>query len=78
MCAYKQQHVRFCHSSAMSGKRKVLTLQDRVKVIERNGKGDSARAIAISLGCGKTQIQSIIKDKEKIMQVGSINKIIQT
>ena len=44
----------------MSVKRKALTLDQRVKVIERSEK---PLAIASSLGCGKTQIFNIIKDK---------------
>lgn len=53
----------------MSGrKRKILTLEDRVKVIDRVKKGESCRAVALSLDVGKTQIQSIIKDKETIMK----------
>ena len=53
----------------MSGsgrKRKVLTLEDRVKVVDRLTSGQSARAIAASLGVGKTQIQAIGKEKEEI------------
>ena len=45
-------------------KRKVLDLTDRVKVIERHNKGETAIAISLSLGCGKTQIQEIVNDKE--------------
>ena len=51
----------------MSGsgrKRKVLTLEDRVKVVDRLTSGKSARSIAASLGVGKTQIQAIGKEKE--------------
>ena len=51
------------HSSTMSGKRKFLTLEDRVKVLERTGKGESPGAIALAYGCGRTQILGIIKDK---------------
>ena len=48
-------------------KRKVLDLADRVKVIERHNKGETATAISLSLGCGKTQIQEIVNDKESIL-----------
>ena len=48
-------------------KRKVLDLADRVKVIERHNKGETAIAISLSLGCGKTQIQEIVNDKESIL-----------
>ena len=47
----------------MSGKRKFLTLEDRVKVLESAGKGKSPAAIALAFGCGRTQIRGIIKDK---------------
>lgn len=47
-------------------KRKILTLEERINVIERNEKGETARKIAVSLSVGKTQIQNVIKDKESI------------
>ena len=50
----------------MSNKRKVLTLEDRVKVLERADKGEKPAAIALSLGCGRTQISNIIKNKVNI------------
>ena len=53
-------------SSIGSRKRKVLTLEDRMKVVQRNEKGESCIAIAKSLGVGKTQIQYIVRDKEAI------------
>ena len=46
--------------------RKVLTLQERIIVIERSEKGESARKIATSLSIGKTQIQRVVCDKELI------------
>ncbi|KAK7499105.1 hypothetical protein BaRGS_00009652 [Batillaria attramentaria] len=51
-----------------SRKRKVLTLEQRVKVIELSEKGDSARKIAEKMDVGKTQIQSILLAKEEIKQ----------
>ena len=36
--------------------RKVLTLQERIIVIERSEKGESTRKIATSLSVGKTQM----------------------
>ena len=36
--------------------RKVLTLQERIIVIERSEKGESARKIATSLSIGKTHV----------------------
>ena len=53
----------------MSNKRKMLSLQDRIEVLDRHDKGDSARIIALAMGCGKTQIQSIIKDKLAIREL---------
>ena len=47
-------------------KRKILTLQERVKVVDRLEKGESARMIATSLAVGKTQIQAIATDKVEI------------
>ena len=40
-------------------KRKVLTLEQKVKVIKLNEKGDSQRVITDSFEVGKTQIGSI-------------------
>ena len=48
--------------------RECLTLENKVKVIRRTGSGESARAIAVDSGVGKTQIQNIIKNKDVIMQ----------
>ena len=47
-------------------KRKIMTLQERVKVVDRLEKGESARMIATSLAVGKTQIQAIASDKVEI------------
>jgi transposase len=49
-------------------KAKCLTLQERVKVIELNKNGKSARKIAEELGVGKTQIQNIIKRKAEVLE----------
>ena len=52
-----------------SRKRKILSLEERIKVIERSEKGmETAKSIAESLGVGKTQIRSIFLDKEKIIE----------
>ena len=48
-------------------KRTPLTLVERVKVIERNKAGKSVKKIADSLGVEKTQIQSIIKNTQTIL-----------
>lgn len=47
--------------------RKVLTLDDRVRVIELS-KLKSARKIADEMGVGKTQIQKILKRKAEVLQ----------
>uniref|UniRef100_A0A8C4QQL2 HTH CENPB-type domain-containing protein n=1 Tax=Eptatretus burgeri TaxID=7764 RepID=A0A8C4QQL2_EPTBU len=52
-----------------SRKRKVLSLEQRVRVIERHNNGKSARSIAASLDVGKTQIQSIINERDWILQL---------
>lgn len=50
-----------------SGKRKALTKADRMKVVERHLKGETCIAIATSLQVGKTQIQSIIREKDSVL-----------
>jgi IS30 family transposase len=54
----------------MSGKRKVsvLTLQQRVEVLKKHSEGKSCRAIAEEFNCGKTQIQSVVRNSDKIME----------
>ena len=49
-------------------KRKVLTLEQKVKVIKLNEKGDSHRVIVESFEVGKTQIGSIVKNKDEILK----------
>ena len=51
-----------------SRKRKVLTLKERVSVVKEAEKGKFCRSIAEEIGVGKTQIQSIVKEKEEIMK----------
>jgi hypothetical protein len=48
--------------------RTVLSLEDRVKVVSRRQKGETAIAIASSMSVGKTQVQQIIRDKETILK----------
>ena len=55
-------------SNMGSRKRKILTLEDRVKVARRLTSGESARFIAASLGVGMTQIQTIAKEKYDILR----------
>lgn len=47
--------------------RKVLTLDERLKVIEL-AKTNSARQVAKQMGVGKTQIQSILLNKDNIVK----------
>ena len=49
-------------------KRKVLTLEERVSVLDKIEKGQSCRSVAEELSVGKTQIQNIVKDKEDILK----------
>ncbi len=48
-------------------KRNVLPLETRIRAIELFEKGLSAKKISVDLGCGKTQIQKIIQEKDTIM-----------
>ena len=52
----------------MSRKRKVLSLEERVKVLKKIDEGKSCRAVSIELGVGKTQVQSIVKEREDILK----------
>ena len=55
-------------SNMSPNKRKPLTLEERVRVIERKKGGETAIAIAKSLNVGKTQIQCIIRDSDSILE----------
>ena len=48
--------------------RKVRVLKDRVRAIEKSQQGQSARSIALAMGVGKTQIQALLLNKDKIME----------
>lgn len=61
-------------SSATSRRRKVLSLAERVRVIDRAEKGDSARSIAKALGVGKTQIQGILAKKDSVLDLWKSGK----
>ena len=54
---------------AKSRKIKILTPEQRIDVLEKHDKGQSCRAIAAQLNVGKTQIQSIIKDKDNLLKM---------
>ncbi len=43
-------------------------MEERVKVIRLNEKGDKSRKLADTFGVGKTQINNIIANKENIMK----------
>ena len=45
-----------------------MTLAERVKIIYLAAKAKSARAIALSLGVGKTKIQGILAKKTLILK----------
>lgn len=45
----------------MSSKRNFLSLKDKLKVIQENKKGISARKLAVIFDCGKSQINEILK-----------------
>ena len=60
------KHKANVNNSPAPKKRKVLDLKDRMNVVKRHEKGDSARKIAESFGVGKTQIQNILKEKTSI------------
>ncbi|GBN07071.1 Tigger transposable element-derived protein 4 [Araneus ventricosus] len=47
----------------MSKKRVILMLEQRIGVIESHEKGNPERKLADIFGCGKTQINNILKDK---------------
>ena len=49
-------------------KRKVLTLEERVFVLDKIEKGQFCHSVSEELGVGKTQIQNIVKDKEDILK----------
>ena len=49
-------------------KRKVLTLEERIDVIKKHKSGETAISIARTMGVGKTQIQGIVKDKQRLME----------
>ena len=50
----------------MSQKRKLLTLEDRIRVIEKVEQGKSCRCVAVEMAVGKTQVQSIVRDRKSI------------
>ena len=53
---------------AATGKRKMLTLDDRVDVLKRIDNGESCRSITAAVNCGKTKISRIRNDKAVILK----------
>ena len=53
---------------AAAGRRKILTLDDRVDVLKRIDKGESCRSIAAAVNCGKSQISRICGDRAAILK----------
>ena len=49
-------------------KRKLLTLEQRVQVIEKHANGVSMKKLSEEYGCGATQIFTIIKNKDTIKE----------
>ena len=49
-------------------KRKILTPEERVSVLNKIEKRQSCHLVAEELGVGKTQIQNTVKDKEDILK----------
>lgn len=62
-------------ASNKNEKRVYLTLEQRINVIDE-AKSTSCRKIALKYGVGKTQIQSIIKNKEKILAEYTSGKLV--
>lgn len=52
----------------MSRKRKVLSLEERVNTLKKVDKGKSCRAVSSELDVWKTQIQTIVKEREDILR----------
>ncbi|KAH3847752.1 hypothetical protein DPMN_090083 [Dreissena polymorpha] len=57
----------------MSGKRKFLTSEERVKCLKLFESGKSSRVIASELCVGRTQVQSVLKREQKLWR--SMNRM---
>ena len=51
-----------------AGRRKILTLNDRVDVLKRIDNGESCRSIAAAVNCRKSQISRIRSDRAAILK----------
>ena len=60
-----QQHINKSYKDIFFTKKEN---DDKVKVIRLNEKGDSSRVLATNFEVGKTQINSIIKNKAAILK----------
>ena len=47
-----------------SRKRKILTLEEQIAVLDKVESGKSCCSVAEEIGVGKTQVQNIVRDKE--------------
>ncbi|XP_065181492.1 uncharacterized protein LOC135812091 [Sycon ciliatum] len=54
---------------AATPRRRVLALEDRVRVLEMKQRGESSRAIATQMDVGKTQISNILQSKERVLEL---------
>jgi transposase len=52
----------------MAGKRKALTLEDRISVLKKLDNGMSVRDVAKAYDCGRTQIQGIKNSRESLLK----------
>ncbi|XP_069684553.1 tigger transposable element-derived protein 4-like [Periplaneta americana] len=55
-------------ASSEKKKGEVLSLKLRVEVIRESSNGLSQRALALKFNCSKTQIQNILKDKDRLLR----------
>ena len=53
---------------AAAGRRKILTLDDRVDVLKRIDNGKSCLSIVAAVNCGKSQISRIRSDRAAILK----------
>ena len=62
-------------SKAAKAPRRALSLKEKYDVIETSKKnpGMAARALAAKFGCGRSQINSILKNKESIIELYESN-----
>ena len=64
MCVFGEEKTRLIHT----GRRKILTLDDRVDVLKRIDNGESCRSIAAAVNPGKSQISRIHSDRAAILK----------